>query len=286
MGGNRVRAWRPVAAGLLVLAMLVAVFSFAPTRAVARQLLSVFRVRRFAVIQVNPDQARIEQAAGALQDKLSMLQPQMIVDEPVRQVGSLEEARSAAGFDVRVPTNLSSNEPITFTVKGRTEFALRLQRDALTTLLTLADMDPNLIPASFTEASITATVPAVVHIQHGKLELTEVRDPALDYPDDLDPRIIGEASLRILGLEPAEARRISETIDWTNTVLLPIPANIAEFREGTVAGVDAVLLSQRSAEGSDYRAGAAVVWEKDGVVYMISAPASFDTLVQLAESMF
>ncbi|HUV93685.1 MAG TPA: hypothetical protein VMX14_02485, partial [Anaerolineae bacterium] len=68
MATNRGRLWRPVLGGVIVLALLVGVFSFAPSRALARQFLSIFRVRKFAIVQVNPDEAQLEQVARALED--------------------------------------------------------------------------------------------------------------------------------------------------------------------------------------------------------------------------
>jgi superfamily II DNA or RNA helicase len=67
--GSRNQVWRPLLAGVLVLALLVGVYSFAPSRALARQLLSVFRVQKFAVIQVSPDQAQIEELGRVLEEK-------------------------------------------------------------------------------------------------------------------------------------------------------------------------------------------------------------------------
>ena len=281
---NRDRVWRPILAGVVVLALLVGVFSFAPTRAFARQLLSVFRVRRFAVIEVNPSEASLEEVGRTLQEKLFKYEPQVIVDEPVQEVASIEEARAAAGFEVRLPSYLPFTDTVKFAVKGRTEYAFRFDREGLTTLLQLAGMDPDQVPAGFTEGTVNAAASAMAYICQGKLEIVQVLDPVVDYPEGIVPRVIGEAGLRILGVSAADARRISESIDWTNTLLLPVPTNVAEFREVSVAGEQGVLLVPRQAAGGEE--GAVLLWRKGEVIYTIAGPVSVNVLLEVAESMF
>jgi hypothetical protein len=287
MGNNRNRVWRPVLSGVVVLALLVGVFSFAPSRALARQLLGIFRVRKFAVIQINPDQARIEEVGKALQDKLFSREPEIIADEPAVPVASIAEAKQKAGFDVRMPSYMPApNEPISITVKGRTEFAFHFTRDALVTVLELAQMDSKQIPAGFTEGTLHATAPAMVNIEQGQIAIIQVNDPSMDYPEGINPALVGEAGLRLMGLAPDEAKRIASQIDWANTMLLPIPTSIAEFREVQVAGVQAVLLTERPAPDAHRRAVSALLWQKGNVVYMVGGPISSEQLVQVANSMF
>jgi len=145
----------------------------------------------------------------------------------------------------------------------------------------------------------------VVIIVGEQFQVGQVLDPTVEYPQGLDPRLVGEAGLRLFGLSPKEAQRISEHIDWTNTVVLPIPADVAEFNELEIAGEQAVLLRPRyepgpepvqvdkeevlvgteaSAQLSGYES--TLLWEKDGVLYFVVGGASAERLVQIAESMF
>ncbi|MBM3190899.1 MAG: hypothetical protein FJZ90_19545, partial [Chloroflexi bacterium] len=73
--------WRPVLIGFAVLALLVGSYSLPTTRALARQMLSVFRVRKFAVIQIQPDEAQLEQVVNKLGDAFFTREPEVIVDE-------------------------------------------------------------------------------------------------------------------------------------------------------------------------------------------------------------
>jgi hypothetical protein len=110
--------------------------------------------------------------------------------------------------------------------------------------------------------------------------LVQTPSPDVNYPADVDATVLGEALLQVLGTEPAEARRIAQSIDWTSTLLLPIPQNMGTYREANVNGVTGVVL-----EPFDADAEAAVVWQKDGMVYMMTAGRlSVDELLAQANS--
>jgi anti-sigma factor RsiW len=283
MRTNRSRVWRPVLAGALALAVVVGVFSFAPSRALARQLLSVFRVRQFAAIQIDPNQERLAQIDRQLAETLFVSEPETLADAPAVAVGSLEEAQALAGFAARMPAFFPGGGSPQYDVKGRTAYALRFSGDALRTLLAMAEMDPDLAPADLGEAQVTVELPASVHIGNGNVDVIQVLEPRVEYPEGLDARVIGEAGLRLMGLSPAEARRIARSIDWASTLVLPVPAAIASFQEVVVAGEVGVLLTPRDLSGGERRM---LLWQKDGIVYIVTGSMAGETLVQVAESMF
>jgi hypothetical protein len=78
-------------------------------------------------------------------------------------------------------------------------------------------------------------------------------------------------------MEPEAAHRLSESIEWTNTLLLPVPENIATFNEVQIG--DASGLALTGVDGQN----AALLWESDGMVYMLSGPDA-NTLVSIANS--
>ena len=283
MRTQRNRVWRAIAAGAFVLAILVGVYSFAPTRAIARQLLSVFRVRKFAVIQVNPTESRLEEVGRALEETLFINEPEVVVDEPAVEVSSMEEASALAGFKARMPAYFPGMEAPRIEVKGRSEFVMRFTRDGLVMLLELAGMDSSQLPPELDEGMVTFAAPAMVRIYAPGIEVLQVWNPTIQYPEGIDPGLIGEAGLRILGLSPSEARRISETIDWANTMVLPVPADVVEFRELEIAGEKGVVMRSRGTE-EGYRT--VLLWQKDDIVYVIGGNPGPETLVQMAESMF
>ena len=284
--GTKGRTWRPVLVGACILAVLVGVYSFAPSRAFARQLLSIFRVNKFAVVEITPDEAQIEEILHKLEDSIFSTEPEVVADEPVVKVDSIEEASKLAGFEARMPSYLPDAETPDISVKGHTQLAFPFTREGLETLLQLADMDPGLLPDDLEGGVVDATVPAMVNIHTTRFDIIQAWNPTIEYPDGIDPHLFGEVGLRLLGLSPSEAQRFSQSIDWTTTLVLPIPSNIVEFREIEIAGERGVLLRHPRTDEDSYGIST-LLWHKGDVTYaLVARYGGAETLVQIAESMF
>ena len=76
---------------------------------------------------------------------------------------------------------------------------------------------------------------------------SQARSPEIDLPAGVDLAEIGEVGLRVAGLSADEARQFAEKIDWHTTLLVPVPANAASFREVDVHGTTGLLISIDSA---------------------------------------
>ncbi len=274
------KIWYSLAAGMATLLLVVGLFSFAPTRAVARQFLSLFRVQQFAVVEIDPDEALMEEAESLFEEKVLAQEPELVRDEPSVSVNSVEQAREVAGFAVRMPAFPGGDE--TMEVKGATEMRMEVEAEGLALLVELAGMDPALVPADL-EGAICASAPAMVSIRNDGFQVIQIQEPTVEYPEGLEAEVMGEAGLRLLGVPAAKARRIAQEIDWSNTMLLPVPMDLAEIREVEIAGAKAVYLEPREGEGVQ---SAALLFQKEGVVYMVAGRGSLEHLSDIAASMF
>ena len=275
------KVWCSLAAGVAALLLVVGLFSFAPTRAVARQFLSLFRVQEFAVVEIDPDEALMEEAESLFEEKVLAQEPELVRDEPSVSVNSVEQAREVAGFAVRMPAYFPGGDE-TIEVKGATEMRMEVEAEGLALLVELAGMDPALVPADL-EGAICASAPAMVSIRNDGFQVVQVWEPTVEYPEGLEAEVMGEAGLRLLGVPAAKARRIVQEIDWSNTMLLPVPMDLAEIREVEIAGAKAVYLEPREGEGFQ---SAALLFQKEGVVYMVAGRGSLEHLSDIAASMF
>jgi hypothetical protein len=131
------------------------------------------------------------------------------------------------------------------------------------------------------DGQIHAIIPAMVLIEHGPYGIVQVPDPVIEYPEGLDPQLLGAVGLRLLGLSPKEAERISRSIDWASTLVLPIPSWEASVTETMVAGAEALILSP-----VDRESGKVLVFEKSGVIYAVMGQTGNTSLVEIAESLF
>jgi hypothetical protein len=85
--------------------------------------------------------------------------------------------------------------------------------------------------------------------------------------------------LEILGLDKEEAARLSQEIDWTSTLLLPIPQDIANYHEVTVDGVSGMAVSELDGRS------ATIIWQKEGVIYSLFGDRSAEELLALTDSL-
>jgi hypothetical protein len=111
--------------------------------------------------------------------------------------------------------------------------------------------------------------------------------PTVEGPDDVDVQQLGNAMLQLLGMSPQEAERLSASIDWTTTMVLPIPTDVASVREVEVDGATGLAFELRGGGADpDEAGGAALLWQNGGYVYMLGADQSHDShLLEIAATM-
>ena len=268
---------RRYATAAFVFALLFsAAFSFPAVRAAASDFLGLFRVQKFAAVSISPEQiAILQQVAeeGLMPGQIE------IIEEPgeLHQVNSLAEAQNAVNLsDLRTLPGLGAPDEIWVADGGSGRLTVDLA--GARAIVAATGADPLLLPDSLDGAVVDVAVFAGIQQQWADgTMLMQTASPVVEYPDDVDPTILGEALLQVLGLNEAEAYRLARSIDWTSTVLLPIPQDFASFNEVIVDGVSGLALNSLSGEGS------ALFWQKDGVVYLLLEPGmGTEDLVSLA----
>ena len=105
-------------------------------------------------------------------------------------------------------------------------------------------------------------------------------NPTISAPPELDVAQIGNSFLQLLGMSPEEAALFSETVDWTTTLLIPIPRHSTTYQEVTVDGVDATLILQQ-----DYVPKFMLLWVKNDIVYALSGPGNSSTALEIANTL-
>ncbi len=119
--------------------------------------------------------------------------------------------------------------------------------------------------------------PSSMMIGANCVNFIQVPSPTVSAPPDLDINQLGQAMLEVLGMSPEEAARFSQNIDWTSTLIIPVPRYRAQYEDVTVDGVQGTLLS---AGGGNY----ALLWVKNGVVYAITGRGNKQAAVDMANS--
>ena len=114
------------------------------------------------------------------------------------------------------------------------------------------------------------------------ITLTQFPSPEISAPPGLDIARIGQSFLQVLGMTPEEAAQFGQSVDWTTTLVIPIPRYGTEYQEVLVDCVEGTLImqSQRS-EFPHYL----LIWIKDGIVYALTGPGDVQSAVELANSL-
>ena len=266
---------RTIAVGFSLVLLLAVFFSFPAVRAGASEFLGLFRVQKFAPISISPDQmALLERIAqeGTMPGQFE------IISQPgdLTAVDSLVDAGLRTGLNVRALPGLG--EPDEINVLDGGDGYLIVDLAAARAIVEAAGADPTLLPDSLQGARVDVVAyPGVQQVWGEDIIFMQAESPLVEYPDDVDPAVLGEALLQVLGTEPREARRIARSIDWASTLLLPIPREMVTFNEVTVDGVTGVALQPLDGQGG------ALLWQKEGKVYMLTGEGSADDLLPLIE---
>lgn len=266
-----------VFSGLSAVLLLLIVFSLPPVRAAASDFLGLFRVQKFAPVSVSPRQlALLEEVAeqGLHPGTLEMIEEP---GEP-HAVGSLAEAEAIAGHEVRTPAALGPPNTIRVADGGNGHLTIDLENARR--ILEAVEVDPQLLPDSLDGERVSVTTFAGVEQQWADgTMLMQTVSPEVAYPEDVDPAVLGEALLQVLGMTPGEARRLAQNVDWTSTLLLPVPQDLATFREVRVDGSSGLALSAVDGRGHS------LLWQKEGRVYLLVGDGSLREVVRIADSL-
>jgi hypothetical protein len=301
------------AAAVLALALS---FTFAPVRTFAGQFLGLFRVQNIAALPV--DMARFASLHDdpTLADQLSRLfaDAVTVTKNPADavQTASAAEASALAGFNVRVLGG-ASGEP-SFTVQDGAAFEIVIDQPKAQGLLNEAGRGDLVLPASLDGATIAVEIPSGVNVVYncpavaqndaeensvgffgasGEIDgdidelvdcvlLGQIPSPSVETPPDLDMAKLAEVGLQFTGMTPDEARAFSSNVDWTSTLVMPIPIDAATSQQVQVDGVTGTLVHRRSSDGVPARY--MLMWVKDGIVYALSAFGTPDDAVALGNT--
>jgi hypothetical protein len=280
-------------AGALVLA--VGAFTFPSVRAAAAAFLDLFRVVNFAPVTVQPE--RMNQLAHLNLDLPAMLGERVEIlktSGPPQSVDTPEAASAATGMRVRLPAwRPVGMERSGIQVSG--EHAMRITAD--TTLLkqvmeALAINDLQ-VPEGLDGQTATIRVPPVVRIEFsGQMggirrhaELIQARPPEVSFPAGTDLTMLAEIGLRVLGVERAEAHRFAQNVDWRTTLIVPVPANVSQFRQVDVQG-HAGLFIEQVASGPGARDGtqSVLMWSSGDSVFALAGNVGRSQLFEMAQT--
>ncbi len=311
------RRLRPLWIGVSIVVLFAAAFSYPPVRAWATDLLAQFRVQKVAILPV--DSTRLTQLGGdtALGQQISRILSASlsVTKEPgePQAAANAAQASQMAGFTVRLPASRSDAPQLA--VQGGSAFQFTVDRARAQSLLNDSGFSRLQLPASIDGAVIKIELPAGVSAAYGdcpsaKEAVTEIhvsRDPdgdrvirnssgrvltscvalvqmpspIVDAPADLDVQSLAEIGMQFAGMTPEEARKFSQTVDWTSTLVIPIPRRESTHKQVSVDGVTGYMIERSMDAGLQY----GVVWVKHGIIYAIGGWGDPAQALEMAKSL-
>lgn len=275
---------RPLWLGLSVIVLLAITLTLPPVQAWAGDLLALFRVQKIVVLPV--DTTRLSELGNntLLGRQMSQLfsDSVQVTKEPGKPkvVANAAAASQAAKFTVRLPSNRTDAPQIT--VQDNASFNFKVNRARAQSLLDEAGFKRYQLPASLDGALIQVDIPYGVTAAYGDcpkpdsdpnapssrptncILFVQMPSPSVNAPADLDIEQLAVIGLQFLGMSEPQAREYSKTVDWTSTLVIPIPRNGATYKQISVDGVTGYLIQQ-----TNYGPQYTIVWVKNGIIYAI-----------------
>jgi predicted anti-sigma-YlaC factor YlaD len=189
-----------LAGGCVGVAVMVLVLTVAPVRAWAENLLAIFRVERFTVLEINPAALKnnglqnnqlLNQSIGrVLSDEVTVTQS----PQKPRLIADATTASKVAGFPVQL---LPGATPSSLLLESGAGMNMKLNRDRIQSILDEAGRSDLRIPASVDGAIVGVRVPAGVMAFYGNCGdvASRMMDQAVSSPGTKNPSATKEHSI-------------------------------------------------------------------------------------------
>jgi hypothetical protein len=111
--------------------------------------------------------------------------------------------------------------------------------------------------------------------------LVQAPSPTVSVPRELNMSEIAEAALQLAGMSPAEAHSFCQTVDWSSTLVVPVPRNSSSYENVSVDGVEGTLITETFSQGNRY----SLLWIKNGIIHSLTGLGSSSDALNLAASL-
>ena len=276
--------WRLAAAAAVVAVLLGGVLATPAGRAVATELLGQFRVQKFALITVAPQDPV---ANFASLEQFGTLHVPDDMHEAGTEVTSVAAATEQVGFTVLQPTHLPSGlsaDPQIHTRPAST-VSFTVDRDKALDYLAEQGHSDVSVPEALDDSTIHLTVAAAVLLVYGddagqvSLVVGQSPSPTVTVSGDATLAQFRSFLLSLPGLPADTVQQLQAIDDWTQTLPIPVPQDEAVSQHVTVASASGV-----SVQDAQTRHGV-VLWQRDGMVYGVGGSYGEQELLAVAASL-
>ncbi len=239
------RRWFAAAASIAIVGLA---FTLPPVQAAAEAFLDLFRVRQFTGVAFDPErlqQLGVERFRPGGDLRLGGAADAAAAARLVRDGGGCRRGRGHS----RAHAGLAPERFfVEHGIMASSEVAARITVNiaglqALLDTLGLADVE---LPQGLDGQTATVRLPPIVTqtfvnrnpevtdrtgaILERTVHVIQAQSPDVSFPAGLDLSKLAYAGLRVLGMSRDEAYRMSVTIDWRTTLIVPVPSKAVAYR--------------------------------------------------------
>jgi hypothetical protein len=279
-----VRKWFAAAASIAVVSFA---FTLPPVQAAAEAFLELFRVRQFTGVQFDPAHLQSLESSGLRPEELFGA-----VEFDAEVVGTsyatAADAGAAAGIRVRLPAWIPQGySSAGFMASSAMEASMQLKTAGLQAVIDTLGLGDVELPEGLDGEVVTVHVPSIVTqtFVNGdrNVHVIQATSPEVALPAGVDLSKLAYAGLRVLGMSRDEAYRMSVTIDWRSTLIVPVPRRAAAYRPVNVAGNEGLLI-EGLAHDEDHPGGV-LMWSAGDQTYAVTGAVGGEELLEIAQTL-
>ena len=288
-----------------IVAILAIAMLFPPVRAAASSFLGLFRVEKFTVVQVNPGE--LPKQLGSTTSFENLLSDSVTIEQSgdPQEVASAAEASAIAGIPVRLPSNVTGDLKLEVQPGAKATFKIDLPR--VRAVLDEIGRSDVVLPDEIDGATVDVELPTAVAASYGICDqtseaareagadpddpssirafcttLVQMVSPTVTAPPGLDVAALGQAFLQFVGMSAEEAAQFSQQVDWTTTLVIPLPRYGTTYEDVVVDGVPGTLIHQSMEE---HVPQFLLIWVKENIVYALTGPGDGSRALEIAGSL-
>ena len=291
------KRWFAAAASIAVVGFA---FTLPVVQAGAQAFLDFFRVKQFTGVQFDPERLQSLESSGFDPEAIfGSVEPLTTPQEPV-SYATAADAGAAAGIRVRTPAWVPAGYASTgFMASSEQAARITINTAGLQALLDTLGLGDVELPEGLDGQTATVRLPPIVtqtfvnrdlevtdrngEIVERSVHVIQAQSPDVSFPAGIDLSKLAYAGLRVLGMSREEAYRMSVTIDWRTTLIVPVPAKAVAYRPINVAGNEGLLITGLAA-GEKYPGGV-LMWSAGGETFAVAGAVSGQELLEMAQTL-
>jgi len=142
------------------------------------------------------------------------------------------------------------------------------------------------LPDKFDGASLVVTIPSAALLEYSgtgtnepDLIIGEAGQLTVDVQGNVTLPELRDFLLKLPSMPADVANQLSHIDDWSNTLPIPVPVNMATASQVSIDGASGLIIDDNSGVGS------AAIWQKNGHLYGIAGTLKAKDLQPLANTM-